>query len=130
LLLFSALAMADLSVLATTRAPLRGTTASTPAPAAAGSPGSAARPRASSARTSDVFGDCENFHKLFGLRLGRVRAVLLERARQRKFAQPVADHVFRHEHRVENLAVVDGERQPTKSGVIIERRDQVLIGVF
>jgi hypothetical protein len=34
-----------------------------------------------------------------------VRAVFLERARQRKFSKPMADHV-------------------------IERRDQVLIGVF
>ena len=38
LLLFSALAMADLSVLATNRAPLRGTTASTASACSAGSP--------------------------------------------------------------------------------------------
>ena len=48
---------------------------------------------------------------LLRLRLGRVRAVFSEYARQRKFAEPVADHVFRHKHRVENLSVVNAERQ-------------------
>src|SRR5215213_9035512 len=49
---------------------------------------------------------------LFRLRLGRVRAVLLERARQRKFAEPMPNHVFSHEHRIENFAVVNVERKP------------------
>src|SRR5579859_423591 len=48
---------------------------------------------------------------LFRLRFGRVRAVFLEYPRQGKLAEPVADHVFRHKHRVKNLAVVDAERQ-------------------
>ena len=45
-----------------------------------------------------------------------MRAVLLERARQREFAEPMADHVFGDEHRVENLAVMDVEGQPHEIG--------------
>ena len=37
-------------------------------------------------------------------------AVFLERARQRKLAELVPDHVFRHEHRLKNLAVMHVER--------------------
>src|SRR6266542_7156132 len=48
---------------------------------------------------------------LLRLRLGRVRAMLLEHARRREFTEPVADHVLRHEHRVEHLAVVHRERK-------------------
>src|ERR1044071_3813874 len=47
---------------------------------------------------------------LLRLRFGGVSAVFLERARQRKLAQLVADHVFRHEHRLKNLAVMHVER--------------------
>jgi hypothetical protein len=42
----------------------------------------------------------------------------------------MADHVFSHKHRVENLAVCTRNVCPTKSGVIMDRRDQVLIGLF
>ena len=49
--------------------------------------------------------------RLFGLRLGRVCAVFLERAGQREFAELVAHHVFGDEHRVKDFAVVNGERQ-------------------
>src|SRR5580658_5664418 len=115
LLLFSALAMADFKVLETTRAPLRGTTASTACACSAGNPWICRT-------TSRIFcADIGMFLviaktsiKLLGLRLGGVRAVLLEHARQGKFPEPVPDHVFRHEHRVKNLAVVDVERQADK----------------
>src|SRR6516225_10006129 len=62
----------------------------------------------------DVFLDRENFHKLFGLRLGCVGAVLLERAGQRKFTELVAHHVFGDEHRAEHFSIVDVERQTDK----------------
>src|ERR1043165_10218904 len=52
--------------------------------------------------------------KLLGLRFGCVRPVLLEHAREREFAQPVADHVFGDENRVKYLAVVDAESQADK----------------
>src|SRR5476651_236281 len=115
LLLFSALAMADFKVFATSRAPLRGTNCSTAIASSA--------PRPCTCRTtSRIFcADIGTFFiiakasiKLFGLRLGRMRAVFLECARQRKFAELVADHVFRHEHRVENFSVMHGERQADK----------------
>jgi hypothetical protein len=44
---------------------------------------------------------------LFGGGLFCVSAVFLEDARGRKFPQLVTDHVFRDEHGIENLAVVD-----------------------
>ena len=53
---------------------------------------------------------------LFRLCLGRVRAMLLEGSRRRKFTEPVAHHVFRHEDGVENLAVMDGERKSNELG--------------
>ena len=43
----------------------------------------------------------------FGFR--GMRAVFLETACQREFAQAVADHIFGHEHRVEYFAVVHVE---------------------
>src|SRR6266487_4208643 len=49
---------------------------------------------------------------LFGLGLGRVRSVFLERACEREFAQAMAHHVFRHEHGIEDLSVVHVEGQP------------------
>src|ERR1041385_5733223 len=49
---------------------------------------------------------------LLRFRFGRVRAVFLERARQRKFAETMADHVFGDEHRVENFSVVNIEGEP------------------
>ena len=53
---------------------------------------------------------------LLGLRFGGVGAVLLERAREGKLAEAMTDHVFRDENRVENLAVVNVERQPDEIG--------------
>src|SRR6267142_49430 len=107
--------MADLSVLATTRADLRGTTASTAWASSAGNPWIWRT-------TSRIFcADIRMFLvmawtsiKLLRFRLRRVGAVLLERARQGKFAEPVADHVFRDEHRVEHLAVMHIESQADK----------------
>ena len=43
-----------------------------------------------------------------------MRPVLLERARRRKFTQPMPDHVFRDEHWQEILAIMYIERQPDK----------------
>jgi len=51
----------------------------------------------------------------------------VERARRREFAELVADHVFRDEHRNVLLAVVNAEGEATNCGRIVERRDQVLI---
>jgi hypothetical protein len=44
-----------------------------------------------------------------------------------ELAELVADHVLVDEHRHELAAVVDGEGEVTISGVMVERRDQVLI---
>src|SRR6266568_8671411 len=52
--------------------------------------------------------------ELFRLGLRGVRAMLLEDPGWRKLAQPVAHHVFRDEHRVEDFAVMDIERQADK----------------
>ena len=43
--------------------------------------------------------------------LRRMRTVFLEHARRRKFAETMAHHVFRDEHRVENFAVVNRKGQ-------------------
>jgi hypothetical protein len=48
-----------------------------------------------------------------------------ERARQRKLAELVPNHVFRDIHRNMLLAVIVN---PTKVGRTVERRDQVLTG--
>src|SRR5262245_32589690 len=48
---------------------------------------------------------------LLRLRLRRVRAVFLERAGQREFAQPMADHVFGYEHWIENFSIMNVERE-------------------
>src|SRR5208283_1942097 len=92
-LLFSALAIAERSTFETSRAPLRGTICSTAIASSAPSP-------CTCRTTSRIFcADIGTFFniatasiRLFGLRLGRVRAVFLERARQRKFAELVAHH--------------------------------------
>ena len=47
--------------------------------------------------------------RLLGRRFLSVRAVFLEGARRGKLAELVPDHVFRDEHGIENLAVVDQE---------------------
>ena len=69
-------------------------------------------------RHRDVFGNRRKLPcAILCLRLGRVGAVFLERVRgQREFAELVADHVFRHKHRIENLAVMHGERKPHEIG--------------
>ena len=54
--------------------------------------------------------------KCAGLRFGGVSAKFLERARQGKFPEPVTHHVFRDKHGVENLAVMNVERQADKIG--------------
>src|SRR5690349_11034905 len=51
---------------------------------------------------------------LLGFGLRRMSTVFLECAGQRKFTQTMAHHVFRNEHRVEDLAVMNVERQPDK----------------
>ena len=53
---------------------------------------------------------------LLRFRLGSVRAVFLEAARQGKLAQAVADHVFGDEHGVENFAVMHAEGHADKIG--------------
>src|SRR5215471_1563956 len=113
----SALAMADLRVLATNRAPLRGTTASTAWACSAGKPWIWRT-------TSRIFcADMRMFLvmawtsiSLLGFRLRRVGAVFLERARRGKLSEPMADHVFGHEHRVKDFAVMHVEGQPDKIG--------------
>ena len=45
-----------------------------------------------------------------------MRAVFLKDAGERKLAQAMADHVFGHEHRVENFAVVHIEGDADKIG--------------
>ncbi len=42
----------------------------------------------------------------------------------------MADHIFGHEHGLKNFAVMNEKVCPTKSGVTIERRDQVFTGFF
>src|SRR5215472_2120434 len=101
LLLFSAFAIADFKVLATKRAPLRGTTCRTACACNAGKPWIWRT-------TSRIF--CADMRMflviawtcilLFRLRFRRVRAVLLECTRQGKFTQTMSDHVFRDENRV------------------------------
>jgi len=54
----------------------------------------------------------------------------LKHTRRRKFAELVTNHVFGHKNRLKNLSVVNQKRVADKSGVTIERRDQVLIGFF
>ena len=59
-----------------------------------------------------------------------VRTVFLKDTRRRKLAELVTDHVLGHEHRVKVLPLWTRKVWPTKSGVTIERRDQVFIGFF
>jgi hypothetical protein len=66
---------------------------------------------------------------LFRFRLGRVRAVLLERARGENSPSRWPT-MLRDEHGLKTLPLCTVKVRPTNSGVIIERRDQVLIGVF
>ena len=58
-----------------------------------------------SARAAAAVGNCSGFCLL------RLAAVALERSRGGELAQPMADHVFRHEHLHVHLAVVNHERQ-------------------
>jgi len=53
---------------------------------------------------------------LLGFSFGSVRAVFFETARGRKFAETMSDHVFGHEHRVENFAVVNVESDADEVG--------------
>src|SRR5262245_62034641 len=46
---------------------------------------------------------------LLGFSFGSVSAVFLECAGRRKFAESMTDHIFGHEHRGENLAVMNVE---------------------
>src|SRR4051794_16437259 len=50
-----------------------------------------------------------------------------EGSRRRKLAELVSDHVLGHIDRQMTFAVVTPKVKPTISGVIVERRDQVLI---
>ena len=50
--------------------------------------------------------------------------------RGREFAKLVTNHVFCHEYRNELTSVVHGIVKPTKSGVIVLARDQVLMTDF
>src|SRR5262249_38226707 len=100
----SALATADLRVLATIRAPLRGTTARTAWACGAGSPWiwrTTSRIFCADIRTFLVIAWTSISLLRFGF--GSVRAMLLKCARGRKLAQPVPDHVFGHEYRSKNL---------------------------
>ena len=56
--------------------------------------------------------------------------MFLKDTRRRKFAELVTDHVLGHKNRMKSLSVVNQKVWPTKSGVTIERRDQVFIGFF
>jgi len=53
---------------------------------------------------------------LLRFRLGRVGTVALEGSGVTELTQFVSHHVFSHEHGVENLPVVDVERQSDKVG--------------
>src|SRR4051794_39522379 len=110
-LLFSALAIALLSVFCTKRADLRGTAPRTATACNAGSPWiwrTTSRIFCADIRTLRVIA-WTSIKLLLGFCFGRMRAVLLERARQGELAQLVADHIFRHEHRLKNLAVMHVE---------------------
>jgi hypothetical protein len=48
---------------------------------------------------------------------------------RREFAELVADHVFRHQHRNVLVAVVDAERQADELRQMVERRLQVLMAL-
>src|SRR5438445_5079233 len=54
--------------------------------------------------------------KLLRFRFGRMRAMLLEGARQRKFAEAMTDHIFGYKNWVENFAVVHVEGQSDEIG--------------
>src|SRR5439155_16253098 len=111
----SALARADFNVLATKRADLRGTTASTACACKAFRPWiwrTTSRIFCADMRTPRVI--ARTSINLFCLGFRRVRAVFLENARRGKLAQPVAHHVLRHEDRVEYFAVMHVEGQPDK----------------
>src|SRR5439155_6408531 len=107
----SALASALDSVLATKRADLRDTTARRAWAC------SAFRPWICLTTSRIFWADMRTFIvlactsiELFRLGLGGVGAMLLEDAGWRKLAQAVAHHVFGHEDRVEDLAVMHVER--------------------
>src|SRR5580765_2901857 len=53
---------------------------------------------------------------LLGFSFGSMSAVFLEGARGRKFAEAMTDHIFGHEHRSENLAVMNVESDADEVG--------------
>ena len=59
-----------------------------------------------------------------------MRTMLLKHARGRKFTELMTDHVLGNENGNKRLPLCTKNVWPTKSGVTIERRDQVLIGFF
>src|SRR5437867_164659 len=108
----SAFASALDRVLATKRADLRGTSASSAWACRAFRPWicrTTSRIFCADMRTFSVL--AWTSMKLLRLGLRGVRAVLLEDPGWRKLAEPVAHHVFRDEDRVEDFAVVHVERQ-------------------
>src|SRR5437867_4537890 len=112
-LLFSALARADLKVLATQKADLRGTNARMACACCARRPWiwrTTSRTFCADMCTLRVM--AWTSIKLLCFGLGGVCAVCLEGAGQREFPEPVAHHVLGHEHRIEHLAVVHLEGQP------------------
>jgi len=120
-----ALAMADRSVFATNRADLRGTTRARPAPAARSALNlrTISRIFCADMRTLRVIGD---FHKSISPRLRRVGAVL-SKIRVGENSPSDGPPCFRHNTGLNTLPLCTVNVSPTKSGVITERRDQVLI---
>lgn len=61
---------------------------------------------------AEILGDCLNLHGLlFGFGFRRVSTVFFESAGKTEFTQLVANHVFGDKNRIENLAIVNVERQ-------------------
>src|SRR6478735_61504 len=107
--------MADLRVLATMRAPLRGTTANALAACCAGKPWicrTTSRIFCADIRMFLVMALTSIKIRLLRFGFGSVRAVFLECARRRELAQTMANHVFGHEYRVEHLAIMNVESEP------------------
>src|SRR6476620_8628044 len=121
--LCSALAIADSSTFLMIRAPFFGENARMFSARSTG------RPRIASATTRPFWADSRTPRNvavvciMSSLALRRARRgdflvgrMPLERARQREFAELVADHVFRHVDRDVLLAVVHGDRQAHELG--------------
>ena len=121
--------MADFRVLATNRADLRGTTARTAWACSGGQSLDLADHFAHLLRGHAEFAcDGLNLHMLFRFGFGGVCAVFLERAGQRKFAETWPTMFSVTNTGLNTLPLCTLNVSPTKSGVIIDRRDQVLIG--